>query len=138
MKLIELARKLRPIIEKASQSLDDETALEAVTLFPKWSASGIYEKEEKVSYQGSLYRCLTPHTAQETWKPSDSPSLWAKVLIPAPGVVPAWEQPDSTNPYMIGDRVTHGGKTWVSTADNNIWEPGVYGWEELTEGGGRY
>ena len=39
------------------------------------------------------------------------------------------EQPDSTNPYSKGDKVTHNGKMWVSTIDNNVWEPGVYGWE---------
>lgn len=33
--------------------------------------------------------------------------------------------------YMRGDKVTHGGKTWVSTCDNNVWEPGVYGWEAI-------
>lgn len=49
-----------------------------------------------------------------------------------PAVIPAWQQPDSTNPYMTGDKVTHGGKTWRSTCDNNVWEPGVYGWEEVT------
>ena len=40
-------------------------------------------------------------------------------------------QPDSTNPYAKGDKVTHNGKTWQSTTDNNVWEPGVYGWEEV-------
>lgn len=30
-----------------------------------------------------------------------------------------------------GDKVTHNGKTWQSTTDNNVWEPGVYGWEEV-------
>ena len=45
-------------------------------------------------------------------------------------MIPEWEQPDSTNPYMKGDKVTHGGKTWVSDIDNNVWEPGVYGWSE--------
>ena len=43
-----------------------------------------------------------------------------------------WEQPDSTNPYMAGDKVTHNGKTWVSDIDNNVWEPGVYGWTEAS------
>ena len=23
------------------------------------------------------------------------------------------------------------GKTWISDIDNNVWEPGVYGWTEL-------
>ena len=45
-----------------------------------------------------------------------------------------WEQPESTNPYMKGDKVTHAGKTWVSTIDNNVWEPGVYGWEVEGDG----
>jgi hypothetical protein len=27
--------------------------------------------------------------------------------------------------------VTHNGSTWVSIVDNNVWEPGVYGWEKV-------
>ena len=132
MTLLELAQKLRPIIEKASQSLDDETALEAVTLFPKWSEAGEYGINDRVQYNGALYRCITAHTAQETWNPADSPSLWAKVLIPDPAIIPEWEQPDSTNPYMTGDKVTYNGKTYISITDNNVWSPEEYGWEELT------
>ena len=131
MELIELAKKLRPIIEKAAASLDDATALEAVTLFPVWSAADAYGAGDRVRYDGVLYRCLTAHTAQETWTPTDAPSLWAKVLIPDETVTPAWEQPDSTNTYSIGDKVTHNGKTWVSIVDLNSYEPGVYGWEEV-------
>ena len=65
------------------------------------------------------------------------PSLWAKVLIPNPDVIPDWEQPDSTNGYAKGDKVIYGGKTWESLTDNNVWEPGAAGteslWKELTE-----
>ena len=25
------------------------------------------------------------------------------------------------------------GKTWVPLIDNNVWEPGVYGWSEVAE-----
>ena len=131
MTLVELARKLRPLIEKAAGSLDDGDALEGVQLFPVWKADGTYAVGDRVNYNATLYRCLQPHTAQETWKPDVSPSLWAKVLIPDPAVIPAWEQPDSTNPYMKGDKVTHKEKTWVSDIDNNVWEPGVYGWSEV-------
>ena len=131
MNLIELAKKLRPLIEKAAGSLDDVDALEAVQLFPIWKENGTYAEGDRVSYNATLYRCLQPHTAQETWKPDVSPSLWAKVLIPDPDVIPAWEQPDSTNPYKMGDKVTHNGKTWESYSDNNVWEPGVYGWTEV-------
>lgn len=119
---------LRSVIEQSAQSLDDATALSAVALYPVWSVTGIYDAGVRVQYNGTLYKCLTAHAAQETWTPDAAPSLWAKVLIPDENTVPAWEQPDSTNPYMQGDRVTHNGKTWVSTVDNNVWEPGVYGW----------
>ena len=36
-----------------------------------------------------------------------------------------------THQFNNGDKVTHNGTTWVSTVDNNIWEPSVYGWEEV-------
>lgn len=127
-----MAYKLRPIIEKAvSMALDDTEAIEAATLFPKWSETGVYAVSDRVQHGGILYKCLQAHTAQATWTPEAAPSLWAKVLIPDPATVPEWEQPESTNPYMAGDKVTHNGKTWSSAIDNNVWEPGVYGWDEV-------
>ena len=39
MTLIELARKLRPYIEKAAISLDDIDAIEATQLFPEWQSN---------------------------------------------------------------------------------------------------
>lgn len=137
MTLVELAYKLRPYIEKAAVSLADEDAVEAVQLFQVWKPTQTYEADTRAQYNNTLYRCLQTHTAQETWNPADAPSLWAKVLIPDPTVIPAWEQPESTNPYMKGDKVTHNGKTWVSLVDNNVWEPGATGteslWSEVTE-----
>lgn len=131
MNLVELAQKLRPYIEKAAQSLDDTDAIEAVQLYPNWVSGLAYEVDMKLQYHGILYRVLQSHISQETWTPDSAHSLFAKVLIPDANVIPEWEQPESTNPYMMGDKVTHNGKTWVSTVDNNVWEPGVYGWEEV-------
>lgn len=130
MTLVELARKLRPLIVKAAQSLTDEEAEQAAMLYDEWQPGFEYEAGYKVRYDGITYKCLTAHTALETWNPLDSPSLWAKVLTSDSGAVLPWEQPDSTNPYSKGDKVTHGGKTWVSNIDGNVWEPGVYGWSE--------
>lgn len=118
-------------------TLSDEQALQVVNLFPVWSADGKYKKGEKYTYNGILYRCLQDHDGQATWTPEDAPSLWTKVLIPDPEVIPEWEQPESTNGYKIGDKVTHNGKTWESLVDNNVWEPGVVGtegqWKEVTD-----
>lgn len=29
------------------------------------------------------------------------------------------------------EKKPHNGVTWTSTVDNNVWEPGVYGWTEV-------
>lgn len=126
------ALKLRHQIETAVQSLADSEALEVVTLYPEWAAGVDYPAGYKTQYGGKLWRCLQAHTAQTGWEPENAPSLWAKVLIPDETAMPEWEQPDSTNPYSAGDKVTHNGKTWVSDIDNNVWEPGVYGWTEVS------
>lgn len=125
------ALRLRANIETGAQSIPDENALETVSLFPVWRTGTAYAANFRVRYNGILYRCLIEHTAQETWTPDVSPSLWARVLIPDETVIPAWAQPDSTNAYSAGDKVTHNGKTWVSDVDSNVWEPGVYGWTEV-------
>ncbi len=140
-KLIAKARELRAIIEKAmteTASLTEAEAISATCLYPKWNGNGVaYVKGQRVQDDGVLYTALQNHTSQAGWKPTAAPSLFAKVLIPDPTVVPEWEQPDSTNPYMKGDKVKHNGKTWVSLVDNNVWEPGAAGtaalWQEVAE-----
>ena len=127
----EEAYKLRGIIEQAVVSLDDATALEAVTLYPMWAVGVAYEVGIRVQYDGILYKVLIAHTSQEDWTPDVAVSLFAKVLIPDPIVIPEWEQPDSTNPYMKGDKVIHNGVTYESMVDNNVWEPGAVGTESL-------
>ena len=141
MTLVEKARELRKILEKAmtaTQSLTEAEAITATCLHPKWSGDSVqYTAGQRVQDDGILYTVLQAHTSQPDWKPTAAPSLFAKVLIPDPSVVPEWEQPDSTNPYMKGDKVKHNGKTWVSLVDNNVWEPGVTGtaalWQEAAE-----
>lgn len=125
----EHAYKLRELLHKASASLSDKDALDGIELFAIWDASASYNVDDRVRYNEILYRCLQTHHAQEGWNPIDAPSLWAKVLIPDPGIIPEWEQPSSTNPYMAGDKVRHNNKIWISTIDYNVWEPGVYGWD---------
>ena len=137
MTLVEKARELRKILEKAmtvASGLTDAEAVAATCLHPKWSGNSVqYTAGQRVQDDGTLYTVLQAHTSQPDWKPADAPSLFAKVLIPDPTVVPEWEQPESTNPYAKGDKVAHNGKTWVSDIDGNVWEPGVYGWTEVAE-----
>ena len=125
------AKQLRQLIEQLAVTLDDETALTGIELFPMWAIGRAYAVDDRVQHSGTLYKCVQAHTSQADWNPVDAPSLWAEVLAGQDGTaIGEWVQPDSTNPYMRGDKVTHNGKTWVSDVDNNVWEPGVYGWEE--------
>ena len=135
MTLKELAQKLRPYIQKAAISLNDEDALQAKELYPMWSGDGVqYQKDTRVRYNEVLYKVLQAHTSQQGWTPIAAPSLFAKVLIPQPDVIPEWQQPDSTNAYQIGDRVQYNGKIWESTINNNVWAPGTGTlWIEVTE-----
>ena len=121
-------------VKQARQITDDAEALEVKMLYKQWDKQidKPLEVGEYIQYQDVLYKVLQAHTVQEAWTPTNAPSLFAKVLIDPTGeTILDWEQPDSTNPYMKGDKVIHNGKTYVCTIDNNVWEPGVYGWEEV-------
>lgn len=121
---------LRSLIVKASVSLSDSDALNGVELFPVWATDTAYEVGNRVNYSGTLYKCLTAHTSQDTWKPDVSPSLWVRVDDPSIEW-PEWVQPvGSTDAYAQGAKVSHNGGHWISDVDGNVWEPGVYGWTE--------
>ena len=125
------AEKYRALMNKAANSLDDSDAAYAPMLFERWEEGVQYVVGARVCYGDKLYKVLIAHTSQSDWTPDVSPSLFAEVLIPDPTVIPEWVQPSSTNPYMMGDKVRHNNKVWISIADYNVWEPGVYGWDEV-------
>lgn len=101
----------------------DEQALAAPALYPKWSGGREYKDGERLLHGGVLYKVLQAHTSQAGWEPDVAPSLFAKVLTSDDGTPLEWVQPDSTNPYMAGDKVLHNGFVWESLVDNNVWEP---------------
>jgi hypothetical protein len=127
----EKARQLRPLIEKAAESLSDDDALEAVELFPAWATGVSYIADERVSYAEKLYRCVQSHTSQADWTPDATPALWTEVA--KPGEIPVWKQPTGAqDAYQKGDKVHYPGKddpVYISTVDNNVWSPQTYGWE---------
>lgn len=135
MKPQDRARQLRPIIEKAAESLPDEDALEAVELFPIWATDTAYATDERVSYADKLYRCVQAHTSQAEWTPDATPALWTEVA--KPGEIPVWKQPTGAqDAYMIGDKVHYPTKddpVYISTVDNNVWSPDVYGWSLVSD-----
>ena len=119
-------------VKQARTITDDKEALDVQILYPDWKKQigKTLTAGQYIRYNNILYKVITEHIAQSNWTPDVATSLFAKVLIdPSGETVLDWEQPDSTNPYMKGDKVLFEGATYVSTIDNNIWQPGVYGWE---------
>ena len=70
---------LRSVVEQAAQSLDDNTALTAVCLHPKWTANAAYEAGFKVQHGGKLWRAVQAHTSQDGWEPENTASLWEQI-----------------------------------------------------------
>lgn len=132
----EHAYKLRDMLHKASASLPDEDALEAVELFPLWHVGIAYEAGQRIRYGDKLYRCVQAHASQAGWEPPATPALWTEVA--KPGEIPVWKQPTGAqDAYNTGDLVHYpdaDGPVYRSTIDNNVWSPADYpqGWEVET------
>ena len=120
-----------------AETLSDAQALQVPMLFDEFDGNGVaYEVGKRVLYNDILYKVIQAHTSQEGWTPIAAPSLFAKVINETiTGEIPDWEQPDSTNAYMKGNKVKFNGKIYESVIDNNVWSPTAYpsGWKEVTE-----
>lgn len=105
--------------------LSDEQALAVADYYRIWTTDITYKEGQYIRYNGVLYKVLQEHTSLSDWTPIGAPSLFAEVLIgdPEGDEVPEWVQPDSTNPYKLGDVVKHNSITWKSLVDGNVWEP---------------
>ena len=81
MSILSDARKHRAVIEQAAQSLDDATALTAISLYPEWCAGNDYAVGFKVQRNGKLWRVREgqAHTSQIGWEPENAASLWEQV-----------------------------------------------------------
>ena len=119
----------------ANQVTDDAVALSIQEFYDIWAVGVLYPVGRYITHNDILYKVLTEHTSQTDWTPDVSPGLFTKVLIDPTGeTILEWVQPDSTNAYMTGDKVKYNEQIYVSTIDNNVWQPGVYGWEVVKEG----
>lgn len=119
----------RQTIENAAALQSDEAALENIYLYPSWKEDLSVKVDERYRYGETLYKCVQAHTTQADWTPDVSPALWVVVSLEE---WPEWVQPTGAQDvYNTGDKVSHNDKHWISIVDNNSWEPGVYGWDEV-------
>lgn len=123
------AQKIANSIILATSYLDDEQAETVTNLFPVWESGVEYIVGDRRQYNELLYRCVQTHTSQDDWTPDITPALWVRTSTEE---WPEWIQPQGAHDaYNIGDKVSHLDKHWISTVNANIWEPSVYGWDEV-------
>lgn len=116
-------------------TLDDTTVSEHPSIFSSWDENWTGKAGTILMDEGKLYRSIhdVTTTAQNT-KPSQTPSMWTRIGNPGEEY-PEWIQPiGAHDAYSLGDKVSHNDKHWISTYDSNVWEPGVFGWEEQKGG----
>lgn len=124
------AERMRQKMNLATSYLDDEQAESVTELFPQWESGTAYAAGDRRQYDGLLYRCVQAHTSQDDWTPPVVPALWVRTSTEE---WPEWIQPTGAHDaYNKGDKVSHNEKHWISNSDANVWEPGVYGWDEVT------
>lgn len=137
MNKIFLAQQMNRFVQMSVQSanLTDEKAMEVADLYPEWAAMKAYTTNEIVKYgvnadgETQLYKVIQAHTSQADWTPDTATSLYKKIGFTDEGVS-IWTQPlGAADAYMKGDVVSFENQLWESTVDNNVWQPGVYGWE---------
>lgn len=118
-------------VRTSAATLSDEEALSVSLLFEEWEDLDHFLKDRIYRYKDDIYRCLREHDKQESWTPDQAHSIFVRVR--PEGEILEWEpiQPGVNEPYKKGDKVKHNGKIWESDIDNNVWEPGVYGWTEV-------
>lgn len=129
--LTDMQKELVSLLQGTLPTAPAEIAQQNVDWYKEWTAGENLTVGTRRAYEGLLYEVVQAHTTQIGWEPPNVPALFKRVWTEA---YPEWVQPTGAqDAYANGDKVSHNGKKWVSTVDSNVWEPGVYGWEEITE-----
>ena len=135
-----IAKQVRRALEIFAQQITSEsTMMEIADIYPPYAVGKQYKVGEVFGWgvnadgETQLYQVLQEHTSAAEWKPDEAVSLYKKIGFTPQGY-PIWTQPlGASDAYQTGDIVQHAAVLWRSTCDNNVWEPGVYGWETYNE-----
>lgn len=90
-------------------------------------AGNAYSIGDKVTHKSKIWESLIQGNV---WAPGISG--WAQVVDEGGGEIADWVQPSGAHDaYELGAIVMHNDKKWQSTVNDNVWEPGVFGWQEI-------
>lgn len=133
------ALEIRKALQLYLATMDVDTQVKdmmaVASVFPKYQVGKLYKVKEVFSYgensvgDPQLYQVLLEHTSAEEWMPNITTGLYKAIGVTEEGY-PEWVQPlGSSDAYNTGDIVSYNNVLYVSTCDNNVWQPNIYGWE---------
>ena len=73
--------------KKVREVVSDDIAKENIGLYPEWLANKELENEDRVHYDGNLYKVIQTHTTQETWTPDITPTLFEPIDVANDGTL---------------------------------------------------
>lgn len=126
MNPIEIAKKLRPIVEQAAASLDDKTASEAPTLFPRLKQDGsLIRAGTRINHNGEIKKAAVDLWDTADNSPDNAADLWETLdykdgyrIIPSVITV--------TGAFAKGERGWWNGKLYESKVESNVYTPEQY------------
>ena len=129
------ALKLRAIVEQAVASLDDKTASEAPTLFPRLKQDGsLIRAETRICHNGEIKKAAVDLWDTADNSPDNATTLWETLdykdgyrIIPSVITV--------TGAFSKGVRGWWNGVLYESAVENNVYTPEQYApnWKEVTD-----
>lgn len=133
MSIFENARKLRKIIEQASESLTDAVASEAPELFGNLKYDGALIKAgTRINWGGVIKRTAVDLWDTEANNPSNAPTLWEDIAYKQGyRIIP--ETITAGTAFSNGETGWWGDTLYKSVIDNNVWTPVAHaaGWEAV-------
>lgn len=133
MNILENARKLRKIIEQASESLTDAVASEAPELFGNLKYDGALIKAgTRINWNGVIKRAAVDLWDTEANNPSNAPTLWEDIAYKQGyRIIP--ETITAGTAFSKDEMGWWGDTLYKSVLDNNVWTPVAHaaGWEAV-------
>ena len=132
MSYIENARRLRPIVEQAMQSVDDKTASEAAQLFPVLNGGGSLVKSgTRINWNGTVKRAAVDLWDTKENNPDNAPNLWANLAY-RDGIRIIPEVITVTLAFKKDELGWWGDVLYRSKIDSNVYTPEQYpgNWEK--------
>ena len=129
------ALKLRAIVEQAAASLDDKTASEAPTLFPRLKQDGsLIRAGTRINHNGEIKKAAVDLWDTADNSPDKATTLW-ETLDYKDGYRIIPETITATGAFAKGERGWWNGKLYESKVENNVYTPEQYApyWTEVTD-----